>query len=74
MKDLMDENGDLDYETLINSFAMSTLGDMLDLMCPSGEIRKLAECLYAHKMPVNEIFPFLMDYKNLVKEGRERNG
>lgn len=59
---------DLDYRFLIDSFAMSSLGNILDSMDPSGTMRKLAECLYTHKMPVKEIMPFLIEYGKLLKK------
>lgn len=65
-------NDDLDYNTLIDSFAMTTLGDMLDTLDRTGSMRKLAECLYMHKMPVTEIFPFLTDYAKLIRKDREQ--
>lgn len=68
----MSKMDDLDYNTLIDSFAMTTLGDMLDTIDGTGSMRKLAECLYMHKMPVTEIFPFLNDYAKLIRKDREQ--
>lgn len=65
---------DLDYRFLIDSFAMSSLGNILDSMDSSGSLRKLAECLYLHRMPVKEIMPFLIDYGRLMKKGGEKGG
>ena len=59
---------DMDYKFLIDSFAMGSLGNILDSMDPSGTMRKLAECLYVHQMPVRQIMPFLIDYGKLIKK------
>ena len=67
----MSKMDDLDYNTLIDSFVMTSLGDILDSIDKSGLMRRLAELLYIHKMPVREIYPFLIDYGKMARKKEE---
>ena len=60
----MDE---LNFIELIDSLELTALGDVFDTMDKSGTLRKMAECLYMHKMPVKEIFPFITDYGKILR-------
>ena len=62
---------DFDYSGLLDSFVLSALCDALDSIDETGALRKHAEIMYVHKMPVNEIFPCLMEIAKSVAQAKK---
>jgi hypothetical protein len=64
----------IDFEALAASFLMNVMGNTMDKLDPTGRTRLLAELLYVHKMPVDEIMPFIIDFVRLGTTNPENEG